>query len=186
MSSSRDILKLTEDFVFDLFKKSDTTKLVFHNYRHTHDVVESAAIICEGEKVSKEDVEVVLLAAYFHDVGYLTNLKNHEEKSIEVAEEFLTQKNYPKEKIEQIISCIAATQVGVAPKSILEEILCDADMYALGSKLYGERSKLLRLEWSCCLDKVNSDVEWIEQEILFLNTHQYNTKTAFLNTIKIN
>tara|TARA_B100000809_G_scaffold9521_1_gene9018 strand:- start:958 stop:2181 length:1224 start_codon:yes stop_codon:yes gene_type:complete len=180
MSNSKDILKLSEDFVFDLFKKSDTTKLAFHDYRHTHDVVESADLICDGEKLSKEDKEVVLLAAYFHDVGYLTTLKKHEEKSIEVAKEFLIQNNYSKDKIKQIEICIAATEMGVEPNSILEEILCDADMYGLGSKFYEDRSKLLRVEWGCCIGKVDSDVEWLEQEIAFLSGHQYNTKTAFL------
>jgi HD superfamily phosphodiesterase len=187
MSSSIDILKLSDEFVFDLFKKSDTTKLVFHNYRHTYDVVESAELICEGEKLTKDDKEVVLLAAYFHDVGYLTSPKNHEEKSIEVAKEFLIQNNYPKEKIEQVENCIVATKMGAEPQTILEEIIRDADMYGLGSKVYEDRSKLLRVECGFCTDKANSDVEWLEQEIVFLSGHQYNTKTAFLkyNQIKL-
>lgn len=65
-----------------------------------------------------------------------------------------------------------------SPNNLLEEILCDADMSALGKKTSFERSELLRIEWEKALGKTMSDEEWLRGDLNFLISHKYFTRYA--------
>lgn len=183
MNEESQILKKVDDYVFELFKNSNTDKLLYHNYRHTYDVVEACKEIGAGANVSKDDIELLIIAAWFHDVGYLESQKNHEEIGVNKAIAFLKQENYPEEKIAIISSCIMATKIDVNPTTLLEEIICDADMKGLSLDNYNDRSRLLREE---CLMFMNdmgckSESEWLEMEVSFLSNHKYHTKYGLIH-----
>jgi predicted metal-dependent HD superfamily phosphohydrolase len=183
MGQNIEILKKTEEFVFELFKAADTSRLLYHNFIHTNNVVLACKEIGEGSNVSEEELEVLTLSAWFHDVGYLTSCENHEEIGVKCALEFLTKEAYPVKNIERIVGCIMATKMGVTPETLLQEIICDADMRGLSSDAYTNRSKLLREE--CLFYKgeafIGKEEEWLEKEIIFLSKHSYYTKFAVLN-----
>lgn len=178
-------IKLTskaEEFVFELFKKGDTSKLLYHNFSHTHNVVLACKEIAEGSHISKEELDIVILSAWFHDVGYLTSCENHEETSVKSAKKFLTKEGYSDKNIELVSGCIMATKMGAEPQNLLQEIICDADMRGLSKDNYSNRSQLLREE--CLLLNRTTFIEendWLEKEIDFLSKHQYHTKFAVLN-----
>jgi predicted metal-dependent HD superfamily phosphohydrolase len=175
------ILIKADDFVFELFKSGDTSKLLYHNYRHTYDVFSACKEIGEASEISDEDMEVILLAAWFHDVGYLQTCENHEEKGAEIMGEFLAKHNYDSEKVAIIKACIFSTKLGQDPTNILEEIICDADTKVLGCSNYDQSSRLLMAEFAVLKDIVLSEQEWLAQEIDFLSNHRYYTKYAQLN-----
>lgn len=190
MDAENQILKKVDDYVFELFKSSNTDKLLYHNYKHTYDVVEACKEIGEGSAVSKNDLEILIIAAWFHDVGYLETQENHEELGIKIASEFLTKETYSKDKIDLVVACITATKIDVQPTTLLQEIICDADMKGLSLDNYSERSKLLREE---CLLFMNDmgckeEQDWLEAEISFLSKHNYHTKYAliYFNENKLN
>lgn len=71
---------------------------------HINPVVE---IACEMAKKMNADIQVVEVAAYFHDITKMTGeRKNHHLTGAKFAEEFLRDYNIEKEKIEQIKNCI--------------------------------------------------------------------------------
>ncbi len=175
------ILKKAEDYIFSLFKTSYTEHLYYHNYKHTYDVVAACKEIALASNLLENDTELVLLAAWFHDAGYLTSSKNHEELSIDIAVLFLEKENYPTEKIEQINGCIRATKLDVEPKNLLQEIICDADMKGLSCKDYKERAVLIKNEFKHSKQLDISEHEWLEKEIEFLTKHRYYTNYAQLN-----
>ena len=181
MGKSNEILEKADEFVFGLFKTADTSQLLYHNYKHTYDVVAAVREIGEDSTLSSEDLEIVLLAACFHDVGYLEGYENHEEIGVGVATKFLQEQNYAKEKIDSIAACIMATKMGVEPASLLEEIICDADMKGLSSSTYEDRSKLLRDECISFKKECCEEIDWLLMEINFLSGHKYYTKYAQLN-----
>ena len=181
MGQDTDMLKKVDNYVFDLFKAGNTEKLLYHNYKHTHDVVEACKEIGVGEALSAEDMETVLLAALFHDVGYLESFENHEKIGVDVATKFLEGEKMDAEKIKQVNACIMSTKMGTEPMSLLEEIICDADMKGLSSSLYSDNSELLKEECLTFKKGCNNEGEWLTGEIEFLSKHTYYTKFAVLN-----
>ncbi len=69
--------------------------------------------------------------------------------------------------------------MGVIPKTLLEQIICDADCAHFSSKNYDTISELLRKEWELLFDKVYTESEWLEENIdLFTKKHRYHTTYA--------
>ena len=66
-----------------------------------------------------------------------------------------------------------------SPNDLLGMILCDADLYHLGSEEFDEKSSLLRLELSLLCDQEHSDREWLEKNDEFLKEHRFFTNYAF-------
>lgn len=144
--------------------------------RHTEQVVEGALEIGKGERLTPDELEIVLLSAWLHDVGYTEQYVGHEEESQFIAARFLEEQGYPEEKITIISNCIIATKFRHDSGNILESVLIDADRLAMGRTNFLERGELLRREWGVYLDKVYTDKEWIDvQEHYLLNTHFLTT-----------
>ena len=87
--------------------------LLFHNLHHTMNVVRGVRDIIKHTKVNREQREILLLAAWFHDTGLLYRYKGHEIESQRIATDFLTQHHYSAEKMAVVAACIQATQIMV-------------------------------------------------------------------------
>jgi predicted metal-dependent HD superfamily phosphohydrolase len=166
-------------FVFNLFKKELPLGAVYHNGNHTFRVAVAANEIGLSQNLSEDDLETVLLAAWFHDTGYIEGAENHEERSIVIVDNYMTGRNFHKEKITKVKALIKATKMPQNPTNKLEEIICDADLSHLGRTSFMEESKLLRLEREQLSNEVVSDLDWLERTEQFLSQHQYFTDHAF-------
>lgn len=176
--SENSILNKIENHIRELYQKRSAVENIYHNILHTTEVVKVAAKIAEAEKLSKDETEILLIAAWFHDTGYFHCCKGHEEQSSEYARDFLERENYPDEKILKIISCIKATQIPHSPNTKLEEIICDADLHHLGMNDIEERGEMLRKELEMKGIKKLSDIEWLKASLDFFNKHKYFTDYA--------
>lgn len=155
---------------------------LYHNYTHTLRVVKHVKELIEVENLSDPDKEIVLLAAWFHDLGYINTFKDHEEESAKLASDYLLSENYPKEKIEIISRCILSTSKDIEPESSLEKILADADFSHFASENYTETSDLLREELNLLGVKTFTDEEWITANIeMFNQHHKFYTNHAAIN-----
>lgn len=175
------LLKKAQSYVFQFFKERLNIEYVYHDYTHTYETVQAVGELGVGNGLKKEDIEMVKLAAWFHDTGYVDTIEGHEESSLKYLRVFLEEYEYPEEKIQLIEGCIMATKMPQNPKNIYEEILCDADLYHLGSKNFFEKSNLLRIEWANTNAMSGDIIESIEHEINFLTQHRYHTPFAQLN-----
>lgn len=176
--STRNIVKRGGRFVFDLFKTSLPHTLVYHNYIHTREVVAAARTIAKGMKLGPDDLEIVSLAAWFHDAGYTEAYKGHEEKGADIARAFLGDHGYPQERIERVVGCIMATHMPQHPANLIEEIVCDADLSHVGKTDFVARGELLRLEWKMALDTTFTDLEWATRNLEFIANTSFHTKFA--------
>lgn len=176
--SDKSIAEVASEYVFELFKNKLPSHYIYHNYRHTEEVAEAARKIAGKMNLSEEDTEIVTLAAWFHDTGFIERSQNHEDASIEIAKKFLSEHNYSNEKTEKIIGCINATRYPQSPKNILEEIIADADLFHIGTKDYNGRSDLLRIEWEKAANKNYTDLEWLKINTDFLAGHKFYTRYA--------
>jgi len=151
------------------------SELVFHNFHHTVNVVRGVRDISKNLGLSKEQKEILLLAAWFHDTGLTKCYQGHEAESQNLAKSFLQTANYPEEKLEQVLACIAATKMPQAPTNLLEQVICDADLYHLSLMEYCHLQALLRAEWEKVLEKSYTDKAWTLENLTFINKHQYWT-----------
>lgn len=180
-SENKSITQAASEYVYDLMKDKLPGIYVYHNFKHTSEVVDAIKKIGNKSDLSEDDLEIVTLAGWFHDSGFTQKYENHEDVSIEIAKNFLKEKNYPEEKIEKVVNCINATRFPQDPKNILEEIICDADLFHLGTKDYDDKSDLLRVEWEKTGNKEYSQLDWIKINIDFLLSHKFYTKYAKKN-----
>ena len=172
------ILEKTKNFVSELLSKKLTEKHLFHNLEHTIDVVEATEEIANNSDVSKADLELLLIAAWFHDTGHTETYEGHEEVSCRLAREFLEKESYPEKKIEQIFQLIQTTKREHEPANQMEAILRDADVSHIGQKKSLKNGQQLREEWRLLLDKEFSDEEWYELDKSFYTNTKFYTAYA--------
>ncbi|MDT0552489.1 Pycsar system effector family protein [Urechidicola vernalis] len=186
--------KAVKTFVFELFKTELVPEAVYHNFGHTLRVVNASLEIGQAENLTENELEILLLAAWFHDSGFIIDFKNHEEKSKEIVKEYLGSLNFGDDKIKEVCAIIDATKMPQSPKSKLGQIICDADLFHLGSEDFNAKSNLLRAEMEQLCDRAFTEIEWAEKNTQFFNEHKFFTNYAFeklndqkaLNLLKIN
>lgn len=151
--------------------------LNYHNIHHTRDVITAAEELAGMENISGDDLVLLKTAALFHDSGYLNVYEGHEDASCQLAKSFLPDFDYSAENIREVCQMIKATQMPQTPLDKRAEILCDADLYYLGTNDYGENAENLFLEmqqWGI----IKHRTDWTERQIKFLEDHHYFTGSA--------
>jgi HD superfamily phosphodiesterase len=174
-----DFFKAVSTTIFNLFKNELPANVIYHNFNHTLNVVNATDEIAVAEGVSESDREVLLLAAWFHDIGFIKGVKKHEEVGKKIARTYLTNIKYSEDKIVQVLACIDATKMPQKPINKLGGILCDADLFHLGTEEFNNISSLLRSEMEVLCGEEYTDIEWLEKNEKFLSEHTYKTDYAF-------
>lgn len=150
-------------------------KFHYHSLEHTLTVVKAAKEIAENEGLGAHQRLIAEVAGWFHDVGYAKSNQGHEELSSFRSMLVLTRMGVSFEEIELIEGCILVTQLGSEPKSTLQAVLCDADMYHLTSDDFWDWSTKLRMEWEATGQVKMNDVEWVRNNIKFMGTVKFKT-----------
>jgi len=180
MTGQKKITEEARNFVSSLFRDKINDKFSFHNLAHTLNVLEACRKITASAtpgSVSPEDEFALELAALFHDTGYSGNdMNNHEQTSISIAGQFLRDHDVPEEIIDKVTGCINATRMPQQPATFIEKVICDADLYHLGTDDFTAKTKLLRNELAEAFDQRISKKEWRKRNIEFLENHRYFTE----------
>ena len=184
MNNSNDVIQKAQDYVVNEFNTRGVGKQLYHDLNHTVSVAEAAAYISKGCNLSPEEHEEVVIAAWFHDVGFMGTGEGHEEVSAALADSFLKEQGYPAERITRIKACIMATKMPQQPQTLMEQVLCDADLHYVGTKSYVDISDLLRTEWEFLLNRVYTDEDWVASQIDFLTSHKFHSPFAQLEYTK--
>lgn len=171
------------DFLVNKLEQELPVHLRYHNVQHTSEVMNAVQHLSKTEGVSEYDAQILLTAALFHDAGFLRGYKNHEELSCDIARETLPQYGYPQQAIERVCELIMVTKLPQTPSNLLEEIICDADLYYLGTPDFFRQSQNLYKELTEEGLVANHD-EWETKELDFLSGHKYFTKTAIAERAK--
>ena len=171
---STPLIKKTKEFVAGFIGDNFTEKICYHNIDHTLDVVEASEYIGKHCKISKEDQEIVIIGAWFHDTGYYLGCENHEEASANIAKRFLTNEHTDQEIINKVVDCILATKIPQTPKTTLEKILCDADLFHLATENFFDKSELLWREFTLHNNKITPEY-WLNLSKEFVESHEYHT-----------
>ncbi len=178
MLTETSLVKEVKDHVLELLSKQLSEDLTYHSMNHTLDVVRGANEIAEGQSFSEDEVQIINIAAWFHDTGYTIDRENHENYSAEIARKYLLGKDYPDEKIKKVEGCILATKMPQNPQNKLEKVLCDADLMHLANEDYFRKADLLHKEIEKTkLCKIPEN-EWLKMNQEFLKGHCFFTEYA--------
>ena len=169
------LYKKTEQYVSGLFNANKKEVLVFHTLQHTRNVVERTKEIAGHYHLSDEEMLILYIAAWFHDTGHLfAEPAKHEEMSVELMKNFMQEQHAEASLVEEIQTCIMATKPPRNPGSLLQEIICDADTFHLGTKEFKNTNKLAYQEMVIRNGEI-SKTEFNKQTFEFLEGHQFYT-----------
>jgi|AntRauTorckE5430_2_1112549.scaffolds.fasta_scaffold06240_2 predicted metal-dependent HD superfamily phosphohydrolase len=173
------LLEKTENHISSLFLNADTSGLFYHNYNHTLSVVEGVSQAAEILNLSDYETEVLIVSAWFHDIGYLYTRTEHEAKSIEIMQNAL-RPNYI-HLIEIATTCIAATKVGVIPENSLAALLKDVDV-AFGSAYnFKKTNEAFREELIFSENKAFDNETWRKMSTNFLQNIEFYSEYGKIN-----
>ena len=164
-----------ETYVVKYFNDHHRADLVYHNLAHTKRVVQAAVQIANHYQLKDDDFFIVYTSAWFHDTGYFIETLKHEEKGAEHAVTYLTNHQVDGKIVTAVKNAILSTRLPQSPNDLNERILCDADLFHLGSEDFSEQSKLLHKEVEQLCNKEISKKSWRLKDIEFLESHKYHT-----------
>jgi uncharacterized protein len=148
---------------------------VYHSLAHTRDeVLPAAERLAALESVGGEELLLLLTAACYHDLGFLEQRIQHEIIGARMAAAALPAFGYSPHQIALVEGMILATQLPQSPRTLLEQLLADADLDVLGRTDFLARNRDLRTELASCAVYF-SDAAWYAGQIAFLQGHHYWT-----------
>lgn len=152
--------------------------LTYHSLFHTRDdVIPATRRIGELIGLSGQDIQLLEVAAAYHDGGFLIQYREHEMAGVSIAQKVLPQFGFSEEMSRTISGMIMATRLPQSPKTLMEEILADADLDSLGRYDFFERGSKLREERTLRGEHI-TDVAWYDEQVRFLRGHRYFTQAA--------
>lgn len=166
--SESDLLLKVEHHIKEQFKNSMAENLYYHNLEHTEIVVEKVkqALNNLGTKELKQNN--IVIAAWFHDLGYLYEYDNHEERSIYLCKEFLLKEGINEDRTHEICNMIKSTKFTIEPNNRHAALLKDIDIaYALYTD-FKTKGDLLKQEIELKINEQISENEWNDSQIKFL------------------
>lgn len=176
-------IRKLKKLVTSLLSTTLDPSLSYHNLEHTLDVESVCKKIGKAEKINDNEMFVLQSAALLHDVGYTISYSNNEEHSIIIANKLLKNLCYSSIEIDKIRQLISVTRIPQRPTSLLEKIICDADLDYLGRNDYEQKAKLLFNELNTYL-RISKE-EWILKQIEFLKMHIFFTPFSKRNRMSI-
>jgi len=169
--------KHAEKYIIKTLKAGLSKDLTYHNINHMVDVCAATERIAKGEGIKGEELFLLKTAALYHDGGFVEQYEKNESIGARMAREALPVYGYSDKELDTIERLILATSMPQQPKTLLEEIICDADLDYLGRDDFYPISNGLMSEF-IAYGIVKDAKSWDELQIKFLTAHKYFTKTA--------
>ena len=174
MALDQKLLDKTKEYATGILANELPDSMLYHDLNHTLGVVEAVKEIGAETDLTEEELEIVLLAAWLHDIGYSKRVQGHEEASIDMSRDFLLKEGVDAMKIAGIVKCIEATKMPQHPLDLQDRVICDADLYHLSTADFQKKSELLRQE--CEKNGMQMSVdEWQQKNMEFMQSHEYYT-----------
>ncbi len=154
--------------------------LLYHAYGHTEDVISEVISLALTDKLDSRQIEILAIAAAWHDVGFIWSYTNNEPLAADAAKKYLVSiGGYTESEIELIAQMIRDTALVVdgpsykqIPSHPLSRYLLDADLANFGRADFFEKSELQRRE-------LNDDLEPFRRKTLALvKNHRWLTPAA--------
>ena len=153
--------------------------LTYHCLEHTVDVIAQSKRIARDEAINERETFLLIIAAIYHDTGFLRGYSNHEVLSCEIFLEDAIDFDVTDAEKQLVCDLILATRVPQMPSTLLQQIICDADLDYLGRDDFSTISNNLKKEF-LHFGIVADLAAWEKLQMKFLSNHQYHTKSSQL------
>ncbi len=174
-TNDKQIIRLAEERVVELYDSGSDHNLVYHTIDHTRSVVKRVNEIAAHYELPEQDVIVLNIAAWFHDTGHLyTTPAEHERKSVELMKEWLADKDDYAGLADEIEQAIMATKFSSEPSGLVQEIIKDADTYHFGTSEFREMDKQMKNEM-VLRNQGTIVTDWKQNTLVLLESHRYYT-----------
>ncbi|MFO0882022.1 MAG: hypothetical protein U0491_01050 [Candidatus Saccharimonadales bacterium] len=184
--------KLINDCLIELDQKYGSNSkhfLPYHNAEHAHDVMDAAVLIGKEQKLDSHTIELLELAACFHDIEHGIGRGEDEKASARIASERMTSIGYSTEDAHRVTEMILATTVDFrdgainqsATDDITTQIIADADLASFGRPFatFWDRSLKLRQENGHTSELVGQEKQdFLRSQISVLEKHSFYTEAA--------
>ena len=181
-SYASNILNAAAQHVLNTFNQQYDTRCLYHSYQRTAGIVAKTEEIAKALSLDHAAIEVVLLAAWFHETGYLIDSTELVSRSIDIAREFFSRhspgQDYPSTKLQKVLACINATAETVTPITLEEQILSDAIAAYSFAENFAQHRPLLRLEWELLHNRHLPTIEWQQLQMQALLNTRFLTAYA--------
>jgi len=165
-------------YALDRLRTELPPRLTYHNVAHTEDDVLPAAVrLAQLSNLAEPDLDLLKVAAAFHDIGQITTSLGHEQVGVDLISEVLPRFGFGPTEIERVAAMIMATEMPQTPLNQEQELLCDADLDSLGREDFFPVSKALWHERAAC-GMVMPWQTWLTIQHQFLLSHAYFTPAA--------
>ncbi len=148
-------------------------RLPYHNPSHAQDVAHTADFLGNLEGVKAPQRFLLETAGWLHDVVYKPHALNNEELSAADAARVMNLVGYDAGQIGIVKRLILATKPNARPRTHLEKIIKDADMWNLATNEFIDRSEAYRADLG-----VAADAKWYTGLKTLLDDHTYYTTIA--------
>ena len=170
------LIEQVENFVKSIEVSRQSAELPYHNIRHTEHIVRHGNQIARHYNLGDNDYFIVTVAAWLVDYDFYLGVESrYEEKSTEKSTAFLRELKIDSEIIIAIENCILSTRLPQSPKNLVQQIVCDAALYDLGTNKFSDVNKSLRKEEEMITGTEIDKTEWRTKMITFLESHHYHT-----------
>lgn len=167
------VLADVEAYIKEIFSERMQPYMHYHNFQHTRMVAVRCKEIAAYYNIDHALLMALLMAAWFHDIGYFDGAEGHEERGVRQMKRYFAGKDIPEDIVNTAASCIMATQTPTDPLNLLEEIICDADTYNFGTTDFTETDRQVKKEIE---ERDNIRLgHWLEDTLAMLETHTFYT-----------
>ena len=175
MKISKAIVVEAERYVSNKLRNEIPENYTYHTLDHTLEVVKNAIYIGTKENLSEDEMNQLIVAAWFHDLGYIKKYAGHEAESAAMADKFLAERQVDKTIRDSIVDCILATTFPQQATTKIAEVLCDADFMHLGQSTYFDWAKKLRQEQKSAGVAASKKIDFEKESVKVFEQHRYFT-----------
>lgn len=175
MITQTDILEKAPAFVAQQFSRTGDAANALYNLSHTQALVARAQEIGAACALGEEELRLVLLAAWLHDLSYIAAEVPDLVPPLLPVSEFLQLNGLSGEETEAVQRCIAASHYPQRPQNKAEEVLCDAVSGFMADPDYLEQAEK---QANANAGKKSDTYDWINSQRALLKKHAFFTKYA--------
>lgn len=138
----------------ELLAQKLPAKLCYHSAAHTDDVMHEAILFGLYDKLSEREIEILAVAAAYHDLGFIESSVEHEARGALLVDSALRQHGgFSSDEAGLIRQMILDTKLVVSEDGVaqcantdLSKYLLDADLSNLGRLDFFDKLELVRKE----------------------------------------
>ncbi|MBX7137557.1 MAG: HD domain-containing protein [Oligoflexia bacterium] len=154
--------------------------LYYHGLKHTEDVMHQAVLYAVYDDLSEREIELLAIAAAYHDSGFLKSLVDNETLGAKMARDAMRESGaYTEAEIELIAKMIVDTAVvhepperKQIPSSFLSGYLLDADLSNFGREDFFDRLEEVRLEMGA------NKGQFLNTTLQLISSHDWHSAAA--------